>query len=305
MTTPPPNLEDYGLSDSFGFLSDSKPSTSFDDASFSAWDDLINSLHELISSKSLRSRVHNLPQLDVCKLASEADQRRAYVVLAFLVHAYVWMDLPLAPSPGAAFIPPQLAEPFLGICEQVGMEPVLSYAGLCLWNWSTREESLTPDGKGLVLDNLKTLASFTGTRGEDAFYHVPVLIEADGGHLVSLLCGAIKHAQDGDLASVTQALRQTAHTIDRLRDHLPKLFSSLDADFFFHQLRPYLSGGKGMETSGLPRGFVFQKADGSSQEVRCVGGSAAQSSLFQFLDLILGVRHESSGNAGESLFEVR
>jgi hypothetical protein len=70
-----------------------------------------------------------------------------------------------------------------------------------------------------------------------------------------------------------------------------KLFPVLDAQMFFHELRPFLSGGE--------KGMVFQKSDGSVVKVKWVGGSAAQSSLFQFLDLVLGVEHQDA-----DVFEV-
>lgn len=298
------DLEGYGLSRGLGFLSDSTPSTAFSAKGFSRWDELINELPELISCKSLRRAIHGLPLLDVCELCTEADQRRAYVVLGFLIHGYVWMDLPHDIDMDAATVPPQLAEPFLLICEILGMELVLSYAGLCLWNWSTQNGTYGPGSSVFELEHLTSLGSFTGTRGEDAFYHVPVLIEAEGGPLVSLLWDALQHSQMEDVDFVTGALRDCAETIVRMKGHLPRLYSALDADLFYRHLRPFLSGGKGMESQGLPRGFVFRRSDGSCLDVKCVGGSAAQSSLFQYLDMVLGVNHEGSGDAVESLFEV-
>lgn len=146
--------------------------------------------------------------------------------------------------------------------------------------------------------------------GETDFNLVPVLIEAEGGPLVRLLLDAVVAgaAGGGDEVSkpVQRALEICAETIGRMRKHLAKLYSTLDADFFYHRLRPFLSGGKGMEAKGLPRGFVFQRRDGSEREVKCIGGSAAQSSLFQFLDLVLGVEHVSTGDGdSETLFRVR
>ena len=304
MSAPPINIEDYGLSRTLGFLSDTPPLTSFSDNNFSSCDDLVRHLPHLIASKTLRNEVRKLPELDVQSLATDAGRHRAYVVLAFLVHGYVWMDLPHDVDAEAALVPHQLAEPFLAICETLGVEPVLSYAGLCLWNWTPHGGSESYQGRCFQLENLASLGSFTGTPGEDAFYHVPVLIEAEGGPLVSLLLETTQAAEDGRVQAVIEVLQRTAETIVRMRGHLPKLYQALDGSFFYHDLRPYLSGGKGMEAKGLPRGFVFEKDDGSHQEVKCVGGSAAQSSLFQFLDLVLGVNHSGSGNASESLFEV-
>lgn len=304
MSAPSIDIEDYGLSRTLGFLSDTPPLTSFSDINFSSCDDLIKHFPYLLASKTLRNEVRKLPELDVQLLSTDAGKHRAYVVLAFLVHGYVWMDLPHDVDAEAAVVPPQLAEPFLAICETLGMEPVLSYAGLCLWNWTPRGKSQSCQGRWFELEDLTSLGSFTGTPGEDAFYHVPVLIEAEGGPLVSLLLETMQAAEDGRVQAVIESLQRAAETIVRMRVHLPKLYQTLDGSFFYHDLRPYLSGGKGMEAKGLPRGFVFEKGDGTHQEVKCVGGSAAQSSLFQFLDLVLGVNHAGSGNAGESLFEV-
>src|SRR3546814_19862982 len=67
----------------------------------------------------------------------------------------------------------------------------------------------------------------------------------------------------------------------------------------YHELRPFFSGGKGMEDKGLPRGVVFRRVDGSERSAKCVGGSAGQSCLFQALDCVRGVRHEGPGAGRE------
>ena len=150
----------------------------------------------------------------------------------------------------------------------------------------------------MELENLDTLASFTGTRGEAAFYHVPVLVEWEGGHLVGLLVEVLREvalAEEGDaniVQLVQSALEEVTGSLDRMGEHLQKFYSRLDVKFFYDELRPFFSGGKGMEEKGLPQGIVFQKQNGEKIEKKLVGGSAAQSSLFPFLDCMLGVRHE-------------
>lgn len=305
-----PSLEAFGISPTLGFLSDQPPLTSFSDPQFAKIDELISSLPHLISTRSLRRTIDSLAFLDPSTLSHEGEYRRAYVVFGFLAHAYVWAGSEEGP---VETIPAQLAEPFLHVCDRLGTEPVLSYAGLCLWNWAPKTRDGRYIGNGgtrndfFELHELSPLASFTGSPGESAFHHVPVLNEAEGGPLVSLLLDAIAAGQRNDARVVEEALIKSAHIIERMKQHLPKLYSTLDAGMFYHVLRPFLAGGKGMEEKGLPRGFVFQKRDGTEREVRCIGGSAAQSSLFQFLDSALGVVHGSSDDKGktESLYQVR
>lgn len=317
-----PDLASFGLSRTRGFLSDDTPLASFRDGYYARWDDLAARLPALIASRKLGREVRELPVLSTGKLTTEPDLRRAYVVLAFLVHGYVWAggDKEEEEERPMDTVPPQLSEPFLRVCERLGMEPVLSYAGLCLWNWAAAEgaEGLTSGGvdgddtsAGFYdLEQLTSLGSFTGTRGEDAFYLVPVLIEAEGGPLLALLLDALAAALNNDSSPPTSstrlaaALDRSAGAFIRMAQHLPKMYPLLDAHAFYHELRPFFSGGKGMEDKGLPRGVVFRRVDGSERAAKCVGGSAGQSCLFQALDCVLGVRHEGPGAGRESVFEV-
>ena len=298
-----PNLDTFGLSRTKGFLSNDPPLLQFSDSYYSRWDELIERLPDLISSRKLSDEIKNLPVLSICKLSTELDFQRAYVVLAFLVHGYVWGSS--QDGKPTETIPPQLSEPFLATCENLGMQPVLSYAGLCLWNWGAKQDVKTNlEGPFYELEQLKSIGTFTRTRGEDAFYHVPVLIEAEGGPLVSLLLDAVAAAQKENIAFVTDVLNRSADIFVSMALHMPKLYSTLDAHMFFHEIRPFISGGKGMEEKGLARGMVFQRSDGSETPAKCVGGSAVQSSLFHFLDYVLGVEHQGPGGGKESVFEV-
>jgi indoleamine 2,3-dioxygenase len=276
-----PNPSDSGISPKVGFLSPHPPARSFKDSYYEPWDSIIPDLSSLIKSGELNKRIQKLPLLSIDRLHDEVEYRRAYVILAFLAHAHVWQNNE-APNEN---IPSQIAEPFLDVCQHLGMEPVVSYAGLCSWNWQIR------NGGGMELENLDTIASFTGTRGEAAFYHVPVLVEYHGGHLIHLLIDAIRAASANERTTVLQAFKETSEAIVRMGDQFPKFHSTLDAKMFYHLHRPFMAGGRGMEEKGLPRGMVFQKRDGSEIAHKLVGGSASQSSLFPFLDYALGVHH--------------
>ena len=269
------NLPSYNISSSNGFLAD-QPLTSFPNTYYQPWDEIITKLSTLISSKKLCHAVERLETLNTDFLTFDSEYQRAYVVLGFIIHGYIWSN-----NPPRTEIPPQLSEPFLQVCEYLKTEPVLSYSGLCIWNWTSAD-----DGSPHDLETIRSLASFTGTRGEDAFYHVPVLVEAEGGKIIPLILDAMSQEDPGP---IIEALHATSEALARMSNHLAKLYSTLDANFFYNVLRPFLAGG-----SNLPDGITFRLADKTSRQAKCIGGSAAQSSLFPFLDIVLGVKHSDT-----------
>ncbi|KAG8427504.1 hypothetical protein J3459_006681 [Metarhizium acridum] len=80
--------------------------------------------------------------------------------------------------------------------------------------------------------------------------------------------------------------------------HLPKLYSVLDANSFYHGLRPFFGAGSANEDTGLPRNRL-PKSDRSELRVKCIAVTTRQGALFQFLDLVLGVEHEKPKGAKE------
>jgi len=300
----PPSFSAYSIFSTYGFLPPSPPLTSLPPP-FQPWDAIAASLPSLLTSNNptqLRQRVHVLPLLSASSLTSPAELHRAFVVLGFTIHAYVWADFS-NPEP---VIPPCLAAPYLDICGRLGMQPTLSYAGLCLWNWERKNGAMVEGS--WELGDLKCLVSFTGTEDEAAFYLVPVIVEAEGAKLVALLTEALNVAgekgEDG-VEEVVAALERGGEVLRKLGGFLGLLHRCCDPQVFYNQVRPFLRGGKGMEDKGLPRGCVFQMSESAEICVKCVGGSAAQSSLFHFVDQALGVVHKPLGDAdGETMFEV-
>ena len=204
------------------------------------------------------------------------------------------------------------------------MQPTLSYAGLCLWNWQIKDTA-SRDGldgeddrqvngvEGSIkpglgnLDDLDCLVSFTGTRDEAVFYLVPIMVEAEGGRLMSLLLEAMKEAaQGGNHERILNALKETHHSLPKMSALMKLLHEQCDPKVFYQQVRPFFPGAKGMEEKGMPNGVVFRRSEGSKVNAKCVGGSAAQSSCFQFVDSALSVKHRPVGtDKGDTVFQVR
>lgn len=235
---------------------------------FDQLEDLIQGLPKLLLDKeSFLRKVEALPELDIGQLRTQTDLQRAYVLLAFTIHS-------LHHGCKLQNIPSKLASPFLALCDGLGVQPVLSYAGLCLFNYV--EDSTSPLG-------LKPIATFTGTVDEEAFYMVPVLVERVGGPLISELLNALVDAENGDWHQVQDRLVRTIETLNAMTAELDGL-KLCQPDMFYNQIRPHIGG----------LNLTYLSIAASDLKVDLAGGSAAQASIFQFLDQILGIRHSGS-----------
>lgn len=90
MIPPIPNPQDYGLSTNHGFLPDEDPLDHLSSSYYTPWEAIAGDLPALSRTKRIRRVVDDLPLLDTTELKGEAEWRRAYVILGFLTHAYIW-----------------------------------------------------------------------------------------------------------------------------------------------------------------------------------------------------------------------
>lgn len=72
------------------FLPATSPPTCLSDSYYEPWELIAQHLPALIESNRIRDSVNQLPVLSTDQLVSEQEWRRAYVVLAFMAHAYIW-----------------------------------------------------------------------------------------------------------------------------------------------------------------------------------------------------------------------
>ncbi|KAI1633370.1 indoleamine 2,3-dioxygenase [Biscogniauxia mediterranea] len=286
MKQPVPILADYGISPTHGFLPDVLPLTRLPDPYYNKWEAIATNLQNLILSKRLRGVIDRLPVLSTIGLEHDAEWRRAYMLLTFFAHGYIWGgDTP------CDRVPPSISVPLLKICDHLEVPPVSTYAATVLWNF----KPLFVDGEIDQLDNLATLVTFTGSLDESWFYLVSVAIEARGGPIIPLMLAAVEAARAGDSATVTRCLRAFAERLDDLGELLRRMHESCDPGFFYRRIRTFLAGSKNMAEAGLPHGVMWDDGSGTSEYVQYSGPSNAQSSLIQFFDIILGIEHRPTG----------
>ncbi|AET39677.1 dioxygenase BNA2 Ecym_4655 [Eremothecium cymbalariae DBVPG len=288
---PLPKLEDFGISKISGFLPQDFPATRLADVYYSCWEDVVGNLPSLIVSRRLRVVVDRIPKLKVKpELVADIRQlRRAYTVLCFIVNAYVWGADEVVDT-----LPDNIADPILVVSDELGLPPLATYSSLVLWNFRPifTNTDLLEDGELMSVSNLTSINTFTGGFDETWFYLVSVLFEKLGSKCVTCGLDILQGIRNNDLPRITSSLESLAQLIENLGSLLGRMDEMCDPHIFYYRIRPYLAGWRGMKTAGLPNGLRY----GSKGEYKIfAGGSNAQSSLLQVLDILLGVEHFQTG----------
>lgn len=156
---------------------------------------------------------------------------------------------------------------------------------MVLWNFSAADSDLT------VPENISIGHTFTGTLDEEWFYIITLVIEARGAHIIPVMLKAMDAVRIDDPDTVSRCLLEFADCVQDVGVLLDRMYEKCAPEVFYHQIRPLLAGSKNMGAAGLPRGVFYEEDEGKGEWRQYSGGSNAQSSLIQFLDVVLGVEH--------------
>lgn len=283
-----PRLEDYDISPLTGFVPEQFPLEKLPNSYYEPWEALVESLPSLILNKTIRTVIDTrLELLSTDRLETVREYRRAYSVLGFLSHAYVW-GYNEQPS---KVLPSQLAVPFKEVSAKLELPPVATYAGLVLWNFRPALRILATDKVATMApDNFTTINTFTGSIDESWFYLVSCHFEIEGAKCLNMGMKTLQAAFDHDVVAVNLGLQELAQLIDNLGTVMMSMEQICDPHVFYFRIRPFLAGWKNMSEFGLP-GLIY----GEGEPVSYAGGSNAQSSLIQYLDTLLNVEHYPTG----------
>jgi hypothetical protein len=346
-------LKKFDVDPLTGFLPSEDPLQRLPYARYHLWEDLGDDLPKLLGARMGQARcpLEQLPVLSTDKLVTDADLRRAHLLLCLFAHAYVWGG-----NSPIDTIPKGIAKPLWEVSERLGMPPVLGHPSIVLYNW--RRLDVNGD---ICMENLSTLNNFFDGRDESWFYLITVEIEARGatsivpmmlsldaiqryqeegrllnakpdfwgevrpegspasitarrylaaqrpdqdgddddcsdGHDASSAAIYVNEALIGELSParvnifVTAQLHLVASAITGMCESLSAMREGCHPFIFYHRVRPFLSGWKHNPT--MPNGIIYEGV--STERQQFYGGSAAQSSLLPFLDIALGVTHDSS-----------
>lgn len=174
----------------------------------------------------------------------------------------------------------------------MGLPPTATYAALSLWNFAVKE----PGSDITDPDNLCSLHTFTGNRDEEWFYLISVALEAKGTLFIHEMLKCMYAADYDDGKTVQSALEAIATGTYELGRLLERMYEHCDPQQFYYNIRPFFAGSKGMAAAGLPRGVFYDEGSGKGKWRQLSGGSNAQSSLIQLLDVFLEVEHHATGD---------
>ncbi|KAJ3064137.1 hypothetical protein HK102_008277, partial [Quaeritorhiza haematococci] len=242
-----PRLEDYGIHPQHGFLAVDPPPLKRLPSYYEPWESLLDNLQALLLADRLRESVRKLPILDTSKLRTQRQWERAYVVLSFLGHSYVWgntVDI-------SDRVPATIAKPWVTVSARLGLKPVVSYSAVELFNYKL----LDPHGP-YDLSNLALLHTFTGSMDEAWFFLVSLAIEAAGGRALPALLDAMRAVTRDDLEDLRRHLQEVAGILPELTKILVRMYEKNDPHVFYHRVRPYVAGWE--NSLHLPDGLLYE-----------------------------------------------
>ncbi|KAK3994250.1 Indoleamine 2,3-dioxygenase [Cladorrhinum sp. PSN332] len=279
-------LENFDVTGN-GFLPNDQPLDILPDSYYQPWESLAKHLPLHLQEQTLRSHVDKLPVLSTAHLKTEAEWRRAYVILGFLTHGYVWGG-----DKAAEILPPSISVPLLAVSNHLSIPPVATYAAVNLWNFHSSSSDFSN------LDSLTALHTYTGTPDESWFYMVSVAMESLGGRtLIPLLLSSLQSCTGRNVPALITSLSELTAHISELGNLLDRMDEHCDPSVFYHRIRPFLAGSKNMASAGLPRGVFYDEGNGKGEWRQLRGGSNGQSSLIQLMDVVLGVEHKVTGDS--------
>lgn len=252
---------------------------------FSFLNEIIINLPENVSGDKFREYIEILPEYDI-RLHSTSDLTLAeckyiYSVFCMIMNRYIWCT-GVNNAKYYCNIPKIIGIPLYEVSKRLGIALVLTHAAVDLWNWQI------PEGKEFSLDNLIIINTMTGNESESWFYKVMIAIEGNGGKMLPEILEISDNNQNikDFLVRLDKNMEESIKLIKRMYEHC-------DPDFFFNHIRIYLSGSR---NDNLQQGVTIDLSPLGKEilNLNHAGGSAAQSTLIQVYDKLLGVEHNDT-----------
>ena len=277
-------LSDFDISEKTGFVPETPALRRLSHETFSRWEEVMDHLPKLIKERRLREEIDSLPAVEFSErtLKTAREWQRAYVVLCFLSQGYIWME---GEKELVNKIPKKLAVPWCAVAEHVTVQPVISYPCTVYFNY----ELVDPEGP-VGGDNLRAIATFTGTEDESWFYIAAIFVETAAVPGLKAMGRIYDAMAVDDYKSITEDLSVVASSLHEMREGLNRMYERCDPKVFYLDIRPFQAGSKGLEA--FPDGIVYEGTDPPLRQYH--GASAAQNSAIHAYDIFLGAQHQGS-----------
>ncbi|KAM5264351.1 LOW QUALITY PROTEIN: indoleamine 2,3-dioxygenase 1-like [Ctenodactylus gundi] len=262
-------------------------------AAYDSWTSIAKNLTKLIEDDQLQAEVEKVPQLSTDDLKGHREQHLGHLALGYIVMAYVWNK---GDGDVRTVLPRNIAVPYCELSRKLGLPPILVYADCVLANWKKKDP-----GGPMTYENMDILFSFPGGDCGKGFFLVSLLVEKAAFSAIKVIPRVFRAVQHQDQDALQKALLDIADHLGKAREVF-KIHEHVDPNLFFNVLRIYLSGWKG--NPQLPEGRLYEGVWDTPKMF--AGGSAGQSSIFQCLDVLLGIEQTAGkGPAAEFLLDMR
>lgn len=261
---------------------------------YDAWISIAKNLPALIQNGELRAEVEKLPMLSIDDLEGHKSQRLAHLALGYITMAYVWNR---GDGDVCKVLPSNIAVPYCKLSEKLGLPPILVYADCVLANWKKKD----PHGP-MTYENMDILFSFPGGDCSKGFFLVSLLVEIAAASAIKVIPTILNAVQDQEQDTLQKALLDVTSCLHKAHAVFRQIYEYVDPHLFFNVLRIYLTGWK--NNAQLPEGLLYEGVWDTPKKF--AGGSAAQSSIFQCFDVLLGIKQSAgAASAAEFLQEMR
>lgn len=250
---------------------------------FEEWDQLAYKLPQLIADQQVKTRLESLAAFPLHLLKTANEKERAMLILAHLASAYLWETGEMRDH-----IPSIIAIPFAQLADELGRPAIVHHMTNVMYNWRKK------DPKGDLLgENMEALISFNDSPQEAWFYNVTAEIESVGAPALQEMINILEKGRQLNEQDLNNSLSKLHGILLNMNASLNKMVEQLDPEFFYHKIRPFLSSFVKIEFQGVEHNPVRSYA----------GGSAAQSSLIQAFDILMGITHPHG--SGKYLLAMR
>ena len=276
--------ETYDISETFGFLTDTRTICPNLPAEFDIFKDIIQHINEPDGHK-FRQLVDALSTLghppsfyiDLVTYQPERIQKILYSVFTFIVQKYIRC---LGKEGQVDYISYEIGLIWYHTAKTFDLPTVTSYSALVLWNWRLRDPTKTPS-----LTNFDVIHAITGLPDEEWFYKIHMQIEYLGAKLLKDMHDI--HETTRTIDNTIAFMHRFSATMEMIRQTIGQMREGCTPDNYWNHVRIFLGGYT--KENGLPDGLHIKGTN--IKNIKFGGGSAAQSTLIQAFDEFIGIEH--------------
>lgn len=274
-------FDKYDIS-KLGFLTD--PSTISDvlPSNFAEYQNVVDAIAHP-DGIFFRSLVHELKcgkphsyYVDKVNSLTYNQKKQIYSLFTFIAQKYVRCMGVVDKSEQVTEIPYEIGLVWNECAKEFSLPCVTSYGAVILYNCK-----YTPEG------NLTSRHAISGTSDELHFYKIHMDIEKFGGKLLKDMY--YYKGQNDSKENIMNLLSNVSNTVKHITKTMKGMYDGCDPTVFWSVVRLYLGGYN--KDSNLPNGLGVTD---TNLRFKFGGGSAAQSTLIQAIDIVLNIPHDSA-----------